>query len=257
MSVIAAHQIEPLLVKRLFKNLQARTSLVNPSRQVDVLAGTEIVMDDGSYLVTLASDVTADITVSGAGGLDSGIEATDTWYYIYVIYDSTNGNVAALLSASGTTPTLPGTYDKKRLVGVVRNNSSSDFYAFVQRDEYVGVQRQIIVTGFGLTTWTSFTLAPFAPLNLAKTVLLVVQARDTGSASISLLGTAPWANGAVLFDSIGLRCQSGYFTTSGSTDANSTTGSHEMLIPADGLIYLIADAGDIGRVWAAGYKLQL
>jgi len=75
--------------------------------------------------------LTADITVSGAGGLDTGSEAANTWYAVYVIGDSTGINTPnTLISVSFTSPTLPSGYDKFRRVGWVRNNGTSNFFKF-------------------------------------------------------------------------------------------------------------------------------
>ena len=80
-----------------------------------------------------ASPVTADITASGAGGLDTGVEAADTWYAVYVIADTSGAQpVDALLSVSFITPTLPAGYDIFFRLGAVRNDSASDFLEFLQ-----------------------------------------------------------------------------------------------------------------------------
>lgn len=72
-----------------------------------------------------------DITASGVNGLDTGSEASDTWYAIFIIADSSGVNVpAGLFSLSPTSPTMPSGYNAKRLIGWVRNNASSDFYDF-------------------------------------------------------------------------------------------------------------------------------
>jgi len=83
--------------------------------------------------IKLTSTKTADITVSGAGGLDTGGEAADTWYAVHVIGDSTGVNAPdVLLSVSDTAPTLPGTHDIFRHVGWIRNNGSNNFLKFTQ-----------------------------------------------------------------------------------------------------------------------------
>ena len=81
--------------------------------------------------ITVASNLTFDITASGAGGLDQGSEASSTWYAVLVIADTT-GVLApnALLVSAANYPSsivLPTGFDIRRRVGWVRNNSSSDF----------------------------------------------------------------------------------------------------------------------------------
>lgn len=98
----------------------------------------EIILSNSSLQkVRLVSPsiATADITTSGLGGLDTGAEAGNTWYYIWIIYNGTL--TSCLLSASSTAPTMPSGYTYKALVGAVRNNGSSNFLRFQQQGAHV------------------------------------------------------------------------------------------------------------------------
>lgn len=79
-----------------------------------------------TVLITVASTLTASLAASGANGLDTGVEAANTWYYPFVI--SGSSGVASLLSASSTAPTMPSGYNYARRVGSARNNGSSNLY---------------------------------------------------------------------------------------------------------------------------------
>lgn len=68
------------------------------------------------------------------GGLDTGSEASGTWYYVWLIKRSDTGVVDVLLSASASAPTMPANYDYKRLIGAIRNDGSSNILAFKQRN---------------------------------------------------------------------------------------------------------------------------
>lgn len=83
-------------------------------------------------VVLTGVSVTANIASSGANGLDTGVEASSTWYALSVLTNATGSLTASLLSTS-LTPTLPAGYTKYRRVGWVRNNASSDFN-FTLRD---------------------------------------------------------------------------------------------------------------------------
>jgi hypothetical protein len=88
---------------------------------------------DDTFDIRFSGTISLDITASGAGGLDTGAEAADTWYYIHVIADSTGVNpVSAVFSASITSPTLPAGYDKSRRIGQLRNNSASNLLKVIQ-----------------------------------------------------------------------------------------------------------------------------
>src|SRR5262252_5220015 len=94
--------------------------------KVDVTAEDLVLTDINGVPVTWSGTRTADITAAGAGGLDTGVEAASTWYYIWIIGDAltTPGTliVSAMLSLGSTfgTITLPTNYSYAALVGCVR-----------------------------------------------------------------------------------------------------------------------------------------
>lgn len=162
---------------------------------------------------TNASDIinggtlTADITASGANGLDAGAEAASTWYAVHII-DGPAVAVASLLSLSPTAPTLPAGYTVFRRIGWVRNDGSQNFRPFtcegrdrVRRYEYNASTRAALsaVTGSVQNTFTTLSLAVFIPTtarrgflelecdSLASDNYAEVQTNGSGLAS----GTAP------------------------------------------------------------------
>ena len=95
--------------------------------------------------IVLAAPTVVDITASGAGGLDAGAEAANTWYYAHVIADSTGVNpVRGMLSASALAPLLPSGYDRFRRVGSVRNTAASNFRQFATSG--IGSERSVQYT---------------------------------------------------------------------------------------------------------------
>lgn len=124
--------------------------------------------------------LTANLAASGAGGLDTGSEAADTWYAVHVIGGGGNP-AAALLSTSATAPTLPGTYTIFRRVGWIRNDAASNLYEFVQwgggadrqyhwRESAATVQ---VLTAGTATTFTDVSLAGFVPPTSTRAYLNV------------------------------------------------------------------------------------
>jgi len=80
--------------------------------------------------IQVESNIDLDITTSGAGGLDTGSEASSTWYAVHVIAGP--GVVSGVFSLSATSPTLPAGYDQSRRIGWVRNDGSSNLVSFSQ-----------------------------------------------------------------------------------------------------------------------------
>ena len=68
-----------------------------------------------------------DITVNGAGGLDTGAVAASTVYAIYALGDSLNVNLGtAIISASQSAPLIPYGYDMYRLIGYATTDGSKN-----------------------------------------------------------------------------------------------------------------------------------
>ena len=141
--------------------LSAAAIIILPGTCRDRVDSANIVMPSPSAVVILSS--------SGVNGLDTGTEASDTWYAVYVIADSTGSNpTEGLFSLSFTSPTLPAGYDVFRRVGAVRNDGSSNIENFLEvspgrRREIVRDLRVIVLNGGNVTTWTSIDCSAAAP----------------------------------------------------------------------------------------------
>lgn len=117
-------------------------NVATPNTKIDIAAiacrdsANMIDMNLGNYLGlsgvgTANSSTTVNFAVNGANGLASGSIAATTWYYIFVIGDSSNKNpVAGLASVSATAPILPFGYDSIRLIGAVKTDGSSHLLKF-------------------------------------------------------------------------------------------------------------------------------
>ena len=167
---------------KFIEGLSTKPNAVTPLSKVDIKSGRCRCANDNCFIV-LANTITLDITVSGVNGLDTGIEAIDTWYAIHVINDEQGVlDQAGLLSISATSPTLPSGYDTFRRVGWVRNNASSDFVGFVQhlkantRCYYYNApptSTRALQNGSEIT-WTNVDLSSYIPPT-SHSVLLNVQ----------------------------------------------------------------------------------
>ena len=106
---------------------------VSPTKVGTVTIGVGFGCNDSTYDYMIASSAfSANLAASGAGGLDTGSEASSTWYYVWVIGNAETGAVAGMFSLSSAAPTMPAGYTLKRRVGEVRNDAGSDFLDFFQ-----------------------------------------------------------------------------------------------------------------------------
>jgi hypothetical protein len=109
----------------------------SPNSVIDVAAGAAT-SDDNSTTMVLSSPFTKSMGgpwTAGSGGLgfDTGTFTTaNTWYHIFLIMRTDTGVVDLLISTSATAPTMPANYTKKRRLGSIRTNASSQITAFTQ-----------------------------------------------------------------------------------------------------------------------------
>jgi len=160
---LSANQIASLMVERLLQHLEVKSNASNPTYQVDINSGV-VDSDDGSAVMEVSSPITVDITASGANGLDTGSEASSTWYYLFLIYNPTTDTVAGLFSTSSTSPTMPSGYTAKRLISAVRNDGSSNLLSFYQTNyEYSYYAYYVVLASGSASTFTEILLTNYVP----------------------------------------------------------------------------------------------
>jgi hypothetical protein len=188
-------------------DLVVKTNATTPASKVDVTASGLLVSDGSAASYALdAVNVTADITASGANGLDTGAEAANTWYFIWVIYNSSTNTIASLLSTSASAPTMPSGYGYKARVGAVRNDASSNFLPFWKTKNWTYFRdNQVAVNNVDLgTTYSAASLSTAVPTTAIAATLRVQRSSGGGSGHIVYVawdqsaGTyqAVWAAGA-------------------------------------------------------------
>ena len=151
-----------------------------PATQINVSATSLALFDSSGFGVRVTSvNETAAITTSGVNGLDTGSEANSTWYYVYVIFNGTT--VAALLSASSVSPTLPSGYTFFRRVGSVYNNASGNFISIRKVGTRTIYEQQAVAVSGSLTqnAWTSFSISGLVP-PVAKSFKAIVGSDNSG-----------------------------------------------------------------------------
>lgn len=117
----------------------------------------------GNPMLLSSVSVSVSLATSGANGLDTGTEASTTWYYLYVIAKS-DGTVAGLWSASATQPTLPSGYTYLALVAAGYNDGSSNLLAAYVRGKGVYYKAaQNALNAGSATSTTAITITALVP----------------------------------------------------------------------------------------------
>lgn len=108
-----------------------RPRYVSPST-VEIVAGYQCrdSVDDAD--IKFSSSKSVNLNTSGAGGLDVGVKASSTFYFLHAIRKSADDTVNGLFSLSPTAPTLTGGYDQHRLSGFGAVNAAGNLIPFLQ-----------------------------------------------------------------------------------------------------------------------------
>lgn len=109
--------------------------------------------------VFVGYSTTAAMNIAGAGGIDTGSEGASEWRTIWAIADSAGTQAGVLLStAFGTSylPVMPLGFTKWRLLGWVRNDSSSNIVPFRKKGRHVQYWSAINIlnAGSNAASWT-------------------------------------------------------------------------------------------------------
>jgi hypothetical protein len=170
------------------------------NNQISV-AADEITVEDATGAAARLStvSVTADVTVAGANGLDTGSVTVSQWYTVWVIYNPTTNTVAGLLSTSATSPTMPSGYTFKARVGWNRTDGASHLFRVVQygrRAQYVIVAATntsavIPITASGTAgvvanptpTWASVSVSAVVPSTASRISVLADGTYNAGAAA--------------------------------------------------------------------------
>lgn len=136
--------VDGLLIKdnalpnHMRRRLEGEPPMYNDAASIILPAGLGALDSAGYSMMRIATNQTVSLASSGANGLDTGSEASDTWYYVYLIASSTDsvtyptkGLFSVTNEAASGSVTLPTGYDLKRQLPLaVRNDGSSNIIPF-------------------------------------------------------------------------------------------------------------------------------
>jgi len=220
-----------------------------PASQMDIDADFLMVTNaaGGQKLLT-SVNLTVDMaTVEAQNGLDDGTEQASTWYYVYVCYDQATDATFALFSTSSNAPSTDHVdYTHYAQVGVVRNDSGSDFAQFAARrgDQWEFESAEITLDAAGSATHTA--AHPFGRVPKAMRGVMVCKTADMGFAVDDELEAAAAHYSA-----------SGNEWSALAASANGTTLSVVQSV-SDGAIYVTRlDTQAAADITTARWKLKI
>lgn len=79
----------------------------------------------------------------GMGGLDTGVVAANSVYYMWRIYNATDKSLDAVFSLSKTAPTLAAVYTHMRRVGTVITDASANIIPTYQNGDFIWFKNKI------------------------------------------------------------------------------------------------------------------
>ena len=236
-------EVANVSVRDIVRNLVIQNTVANPTFQLDIDAD-EILLQDSTGLPFRATSVneTADITASGINGLDTGSEASDTWYHVFAIAKA-DGTVDSLLSLSATAPTMPSGYTFKAYIGAIYNDSGSDFINIYQQDDDVRIKEIIVLTSGVQTTPTAIDLSAIIPLTAKEVTGIMSAFRDIVTITLSLYA---------YINSIKLGEQKALYN--GASAGNRA--NFNVMVVSNEIYYDIDTAANngVGNAWVTGWK---
>jgi len=154
------------------RGLVINNNPTNPDHKID-LAAKEIMLQDDHGVSALFGNVsvTMDITQNGANGLDTGLEAPNQWYYVWLIARPI-GLPAGLLSLSPEAPALPPGYLFKALAGSMGNfdNGGNDFSPLHQLGKTVARNAVAVLNSGTAGTPTAIDCSGALPRTAVKAI---------------------------------------------------------------------------------------
>ena len=144
--------------------------------------------------------VTPNLAVSGINGLDTGVEAPSTWYYLYVVAKA-DGTAGAVWSLGTSGPTLPATYTFFALVGAGYNDSGSNLVPMYQRGmRFFYKDRQNVLLDGAATASAAITITAVVPpfASMFHGAIRYFGATSDGAGALTTTALLEVVNGSIL-----------------------------------------------------------
>ncbi len=152
---------------------------------------TQVLNNVGSAFYEFQGDVTLDLTTTGAGALDTGSLANNTWYALVGIFDSNGVNNPSAMGVvlsdyDAGTVTMPGTHNQRRRLGTFLTNGSATIEELLAVSDGLGTVKHYpaaVQSVASITTLATVDFSSFCPPTCQLVEILI----EGGAAGISNL----------------------------------------------------------------------
>jgi hypothetical protein len=179
--------------------LTLTNNATDATNDIDVAAGDAATDATAPVLMTLSSTFTKRLDAAwavgtGNGGLDTGSVANGT-YYVFLIQRSDTLGTDVLFSTSSTSPTMPTSYDRKRLIGsVVRASAANGIPISYTKPEF---RMPGSAPAFAARAWGVFVGGSSPTIGGSGNVASITY-NSTGSFTVNFTTAMPDTNYAVI-----------------------------------------------------------
>ncbi len=227
---------------------------------ITLASGMSVTDDANSVTITTTTTETCSLATSGAGGLDTGSEASNTWYYPWLIRNSSSGAVDCLFSTSRTSPTMPSGYDqKRRLPLAVRNDASSAIIPFmvgqgwpdspfieynVHIGDHTSVGSNNVLNAGTATSFTAVDLSSLVPPISTMAYLRGIHLYSSTGGQFRIRATGESHNGFAIT------------TPNSSTTARPDAVWHQITNSSQSVDYMNSGTSTQNWLWVMGYTVN-
>ena len=169
-----------------------------PSTKIDYAARCAVLLDgsnNGSVYYGISGTIDAG-TTGAADGLDTGSQASNTLYYLWLIGNGTT--CKGLLSTSSTAPTMPSGYTYKFLAGWVVSNGSTHFLPFHQEGNFLAYDDcdadTFVVKNVSVTVSTAYSVNLTTALSYPVVGTAICKRVTFNASAPFVLNLAVWNN---------------------------------------------------------------
>jgi len=166
------------------QSLNFRMAVAGISGTTATVTAEQVSLKSSDNITLVVSNVNLSLNIDnpGANGLDVGVKANDTKYFVHVMFNPTANVIAGILSLSATSPTLPANFIYSEVFSMVRTNSSGQLLGARQFGRYYYWKTWVeIASGTPGNVWTAINVSSYHPSAISEISVGTTTVAGTGN----------------------------------------------------------------------------